>query len=213
MDGGDSFLAEHEAMVRGIANDLAAENGLKRDVDDLVAFGFEGLLEARRRFDPSRETPFAAFAYYRVRWAILDGVRQMGLVPWNVRRSCQRAALLDACAEQMGEQQPPPDPADGPDAIARTIDAMMSGLAMATLASAAAQETQTDPEAAVISEHERARVRKAVSALPPREARVLWAVYFEELVLDDVGSELRLSRSAVSRIHTRGLDLLREQLQ
>lgn len=84
---------------------------------------------------------------------------------------------------------------------------------MASIAVASADpERGGTPEEHLLSELERRRVRKAVSLLPPREARVVSAVYFEDLALDDLGRELSLSRSAVSRIHTKGLELLREKL-
>lgn len=56
-------------------------------------------------------------------------------------------------------------------------------------------------------------MRKAVGAIGGREARVLEGVYFEDLPLDDLGAELNLSRSGVSRLHTKALGLLREKLE
>ena len=43
--------------------------------EDLVADGYVGLARAARRFDPSLEVPFAAFATPFVRGAIVDSVR------------------------------------------------------------------------------------------------------------------------------------------
>lgn len=47
------------------------------EYDDLVAYGYVGLLEARKRFDPARGVQFHSFAWWRVHGAIVDGMRQM----------------------------------------------------------------------------------------------------------------------------------------
>ena len=47
-----------------------------------------GLLEAASRFDPEAGAHFMTFAYYRVRGAIYDGLRQMG---WLSRSHYKRA--------------------------------------------------------------------------------------------------------------------------
>ena len=69
------LIAQHGKMVHGLANRLRRELCLRGEIDDLIAFGFGGLLEAKRRFDPTRGVRFQTFAYYRVRGAMLDGVR------------------------------------------------------------------------------------------------------------------------------------------
>ena len=78
---GTEFITRHEKMVHGLANRLRRELSLRGDLDDLIAFGFGGLLEARHRFDPGRGVQFQTFAYHRVRGALLDGVRKMSQPP------------------------------------------------------------------------------------------------------------------------------------
>ena len=70
---GTQLIAQHEKMVHGLASRLRRELSLRGELDDLIAFGFGGLLEAQRRFDPGRGVRFRTFAYYRVRGAMLDG--------------------------------------------------------------------------------------------------------------------------------------------
>lgn len=43
--------------------------------DDLVGYGWVGLLEARKRFDATRGIGFKTYAEHRIRGAILDGLR------------------------------------------------------------------------------------------------------------------------------------------
>src|SRR5215204_2093142 len=63
------------------------------DYDDLLSAGREGLLDAARRFEPARGIPFRAYANFRVRGAIIDGVRQMSALS---RRAYERLSALEA---------------------------------------------------------------------------------------------------------------------
>ena len=44
--------------------------------DDLQSYAYVGFLEAKKRFNPSYNVPFSTFARYRIRGAMLDGVRK-----------------------------------------------------------------------------------------------------------------------------------------
>ena len=44
--------------------------------DDLQSYAYIGLLEAQKRFNPSYNVPFSTYARYRVRGAMLDGIRK-----------------------------------------------------------------------------------------------------------------------------------------
>ena len=115
---GTEFITQHEKMVHGLANRLRRELSLRGDLDDLIAFGFGGLLEARHRFDPGRGVRFQTFAYHRVRGAMLDGVRKMSQLP---RRAHER---LQAAAE--------PTPTAAPTALDRAFT-RMSALSAGTV--------------------------------------------------------------------------------
>ena len=103
--GDDDFVREYAVFVRGVANQIKLQLSLECDSDDLVAFGFEGLLQARERFDGSRNVPFKAFAYYRVRGAILDGVRSMAYLPRRAHARMKAALAFDAESEASVEGQ------------------------------------------------------------------------------------------------------------
>ena len=98
---GTQFIEEHEGMVYGLAHRLRRELSLRGEIDDLVAFGFGGLLEAERRFDPARGVRFRTFAYYRVRGAMLDGVRKMAHLPRRAHERHQSEDEVELTAAPM----------------------------------------------------------------------------------------------------------------
>ena len=62
-------------LVEIIARQVARTMGSVVELDDLRSFGREGLLDAARKFDGARGVPFRAYANFRVRGAIIDGIR------------------------------------------------------------------------------------------------------------------------------------------
>src|SRR5262245_17063244 len=71
-------------LVDAIARRIAREIGGAAELDELLSFGREGLLDAARKFDASRGVPFRGYASFRVRGAILDGVRASARLPRRV---------------------------------------------------------------------------------------------------------------------------------
>ena len=56
------------------------------DIDDMVAWGTDGLFHAIDRFDPTLENKFETFAIHRIKGSILDNIRQVDWVPRLVRQ-------------------------------------------------------------------------------------------------------------------------------
>lgn len=72
----DHLVKDHLWLVEMIANALRGlpiAGGVS--FQDLVAYGSTGLVEAAERFDSSKAVPFKTFARYRVRGAMIDGIR------------------------------------------------------------------------------------------------------------------------------------------
>ena len=66
--------------VRSLAATVRKQFRAALEMEDLVAFGQIGLLEASERFDPRVGANFLTFAHYRIKGAIFDGLRKMGVL-------------------------------------------------------------------------------------------------------------------------------------
>jgi RNA polymerase sigma factor for flagellar operon FliA len=213
----DRFVEEHRGMVRKIALRVRSELDLTCELDDLIAFGYGGLVEARGRFDPTRGVQFTTFAHYRVRGAILDGVRKMAYLPRRIHQKRRAAEALDWAIETEGEKRAtsPEARADVEATLAAVDDVLGKITATFMLAAVGQDETESHdtPEHALIGATERQRLRSALEVLPERELIVVRGMYFEGRNLDDIGAELGISKSWACRIHTRALGLLRDALE
>ncbi len=200
MQTADAFIAQHEKMVHGLAARLRRELSLHGDLDDLVAFGFGGLLEAHHRFDPARGVRFQTFAYHRVRGAMLDGVRKMSFLP---RRAHER----------LRESAEPPTAL--PKAASSPLDKVFARVSagLMTAGPLHGSHGEQSPEAALLQNESVARLLGALAGLPDRQRTLLRGHYFEGRSLDDIARELGISKSWASRLHTSALRSLRGSLK
>ncbi|GIQ62434.1 hypothetical protein PACILC2_10020 [Paenibacillus cisolokensis] len=71
-------------------------SGLPQNVskDDLTSNGVMGLIDAIEKFDYRRGLQFETYASWRIRGAIIDGLRQGDWVPRSVREKRRRSKRL-----------------------------------------------------------------------------------------------------------------------
>ncbi|MCA9529785.1 MAG: sigma-70 family RNA polymerase sigma factor, partial [Myxococcales bacterium] len=214
----DAFAREYRALVMSIATKVHEQVRFAGDREELEALGFKGLVEARSRFDPTRGVQFNTFAYYRIRGAIMDGVRSMSALPPSVYHRIRLAEAQDRVGEQVVEARASRQAASpygrvvGGDAL-RALEAGLGRLATAFVVGAATATGPEDgPDERLIAAEQAKRVRALVTTLPERERVVLEGHYFEGRRLEDIGAELGISKSWASRLHSRALDRLRVEL-
>jgi RNA polymerase sigma factor for flagellar operon FliA len=213
-------------LVDAIARKIWREIGASLELEELQSFGREGLLDATRRFDASRGVPFRGYASFRVRGAILDGVRASARLP---RRTHERLRALGsanlvsegAAEDAFGSQAPGAGPSEAERALTDHLAAMATAMAVGLLSTTVFGDegdrvpvaTEADPEAALGHAQLMKIVTEAVDALPENEAVLVRRHYLEGERFDHVAKELGLSKSWASRLHTRAIKRLTEALR
>jgi RNA polymerase sigma factor for flagellar operon FliA len=212
------FIRQYDSFVRAIVKHTRAQLGLDGDAEDLVAYAYEGLLEARRRYDPARGVQFKSFAYYRVRGALLDGVRRMAYLPRRAYARLKAAEAVDLEGEPLSEAHAATASGDAGVAVEtslRALDGVLGRVAAAYCTAAAADEQEQlprDPERKLIAEEQRVLVLRALETLPEQERHLVRGHYIDGRNFDELAKELGLSKSWASRLHSRALGRLREAL-
>jgi RNA polymerase sigma factor for flagellar operon FliA len=205
----EELVREYDALVRGRARNIARELNLMHALDDLVAYGFAGLLEAKGRFDPTEGTPFHGFAYRRVGGAIREGAEKFQGVSRRMWAKVEDAAdaiaeLKGAEMQALGEEHTLRELTDGLDSV--------FGQVIGTMIVGQLAEEQRTPETALMSELQRVRVREAIGQLRRKPREVIEAIYFSDTRYDDIGAKLGIKKSAVAIRHRKAIEALRELL-
>jgi RNA polymerase sigma factor for flagellar operon FliA len=216
-------------LVRLVAGRMA--HGLPRhaDVDSLAQDGFLGLIEAIRRFDAGRGLKFETYAGHRIRWAILDAIRERDSVPRLLRqrqRAC--AAATAALRERLG-REPAEDELREALGLSPGEFTAFRRDAQAARTVALDRPAYTDDAARTVTEGElladgreeppwtravRSELREfLLRGLVPRERLVLLLYYVEGLSMREIGMMLEMSEPNVSVIHGAVVERLFERLR
>jgi RNA polymerase sigma factor for flagellar operon FliA len=181
--------------------------------EELVSYGTLGMIEARKRFDPSRGIPFHAFAHYRVRGAIFDGLREMSWMHPNAYKRLRARERTDLYMETLAESAYGNPTRQVATQLIGEVAADMSVVYLTTEAAAAAREAK--PEAATMPGEavcDLARVLRAAEKLTEQERLLLRKLYVEDVSLSEAGKVLGLSRSWLCRLHAATIRKLRQGL-
>jgi RNA polymerase sigma factor FliA len=74
----DELIENHRFYARNMAIEIKKSLPSYIELDELIACGELGLVEAAESYDPNRGIKFITYAHYRIRGAIYDGLRKHG---------------------------------------------------------------------------------------------------------------------------------------
>jgi RNA polymerase sigma factor FliA len=214
------------SQVDVIAKALHRQLGGRVMFDELVSFGREGLLDAARSFDTGVGVPFLRWASYRIRGAMLDGVRTASMLPRSIYERIRAMEAGQRIAEQASEDGSAQSAASAEEADARLgtyLASIATAVAMGLLAThpyihgeerLEESPDQAPPADEVLAETEMlAAVREAMETLPDQERHLVQRHYFDDVQLDEAAHEIGLSKSWGSRLHGRALESITRYLK
>jgi RNA polymerase sigma factor for flagellar operon FliA len=210
-----TILEQYGSMVERLARRLILRTGLRSAYDDLWSAGAIGLIEAGRRFDPSRGASFATFAEHRVRGAMLDELRRLDHLPRRLRNRTDdlvktrkklagdlgREATVEEVANELGV-----DVEEASDMAALLEPPLPLDSILPTLAGSEATD------ATVLRAEAVRRLTEAVEKLPERLRLVLSLHYIEDLTYREIAGILKVSEPRVCQLHTEAIGQLRKLL-
>ncbi|HET9953600.1 MAG TPA: sigma-70 family RNA polymerase sigma factor [Polyangiaceae bacterium] len=217
-------LFEHSLeLVEATAKQLGKLIGPSVELEELRSLGRLGLLEAAQRYDESRDVPFRVFAKYRVRGAIIDGLRRMATLPRRVHRrllALQFANQVSGSSIQLMHGPDGKSAAEADQLVSRHLAAMAAAMADGLLAKTGQEDGEpvavcsaANPEEAYERHELWDSVRRAISELPAVEATLLARHYLHGEHFEHVAADLGMSKSWASRLHARAVSRLSRRLR
>ena len=210
----EELVEAYSGLVYSITNKLRRKLNMRISSEDLEAYGFQGLMMAYDRFDPSAGTEFASFAYHRIRGAILDGCRTEGWVSRHDFRRARALSGINEFTESAGEEFAA---APAPRTLSESIGRVSGMVATATTIVMVEDNEDvfvaepTQGEALQLSQ-DKALLKEGMRKLSDQEREVLVRFYFKEQSMKEIGQHFGHTKSWVSRIHTRALETIRDHI-
>lgn len=239
----DDWLKSHDDQV---ANDLIANymylvnfhveriaSHLPQSVskDDLKSFGLMGLYDAITKFESSRNLKFDTYASFRVRGAIMDGLRKEDWLPRSIREKTKKVEQTAQQLEQKLQRKPTSDEIGKKLGMStsevETIvkDSLFSNILSIEEKPHHIQNDQNegigymipDDEALLPDEHVleneiKEELVKGINDLNKNEQMVISLFYNDELTFTEIGVVLGLTTSRISQIHKKAIFKLRKAL-
>ncbi|WP_394232506.1 FliA/WhiG family RNA polymerase sigma factor [Niallia oryzisoli] len=198
--------------------------------DDLTSLGMLGLYDALEKFDPTRDLKFDTYASFRVRGAILDGLRKED---WLTRSTREKAKKLDAVIERLEQKYlrrvTEEEIAKELNIPIEEVYATMNEQFFANVLSIDEQPDETDdksiasfiikdergenPEETLLKNEAIDEIAAIISTFNEKEQLVISLFYKDELTLTEIGQVLGLSTSRISQIHSKCIYKLRQSLE
>ena len=200
------LIESHIPYSHAIAAELLARFPTfvdRRDVESAAEFG---LVQAANAYDPNRNIAFTTFAYYRIRGAIFDLLRQ----------TARSNRFLEAANEFMVDQtNAPVSDAPSYDAVKNIATGVVASyfLSLDSLPQEPQSLDSDAPDTVLLQQEQKQIIRDELKHLPEKNRQVLEMYYFEDMTLEDIGKKLQLSKSWVSRMHAKGIELLRPAIE
>lgn len=175
-----TLVLEHSALVKSVALRLMRRLPQHVELNDLIGAGTLGLVDAARRFDPSKGVPFGAFVRRRIQGAMLDELRSGDWIPRAERRALRE------------------------DGVAVRVQVPLDQSVWNTMI----DPEESIYERLVRLETAR-RALTGFSQLSRMERRIVIDSYHHGVYLKEIGRHLGLSESRVSQLRTHAVEILR----
>jgi RNA polymerase sigma factor for flagellar operon FliA len=220
----------HLPLVKHIVFQVAVHFPRHVDRDELARAGAVGLVEAARRYDPSRGVPFERYVAQRIRGAILDAVRAADWAPRSVRNLARRLELTEQrLASELGRVPSSMEVAEALDLDPREL-ARLQGRIFRSVVLALEHEVHSeveegltlvdvlsDPAALEPSEELEHRellayLRDAVTLLPERHRLVVVGYFLEGRTSHELADFLGVTESRISQLRSESLEMLRDAI-
>jgi len=225
------LILAHLPLVKYLAGRLAVKLPPFIGQEDLESYGVFGLLEAVEKYNPDLGASFKAYAYSRIRGAMIDEIRKLNWIPRTMWQKIQHLnSTRERLQKELGETATNEALAG---AMGITVSELHKLAGQANLLSLSSlDETVTvadgelmrwgdmiqdpgspDPLDIIEREEGRRLLVEAIDGLPEKDRTVLSLYYQEGLTLKEIGRVLEVSESRVCQLHTRALNRLRNKLE
>ena len=227
-DAGDVLIKKYKPLVSYHVQRIAV--GLPKNVsrDDLVSLGMMGLFDALNKFDINRDLKFDTYASFRVRGAIIDGLRKEDWLPRSAREKAKKLdAQIESLEQKLMRHATPEELAIHMNVPVEEIYQTFHEHFFSNVLSINEQLDQEEgegkafvirddhsktPEQQIVHSELLIDLADNIQRLNEKEQLVISLFYTEEMTLTEIGEMLELSTSRISQIHSKALFKLRKLL-
>ena len=228
----NQLLVELLPQVRYIARRIHDRLPSHVPFEDVYHTGVLGLIDAFKKFDPRKKVQIQSYMKFRIRGAILDGLRELDWSPRELRKNARQIERVEqGLRAQLGRHPSETEIAAGMGVSLVHLQHLVGelrGLDLSSLQDVVstsedgveqelsgrlAAPREEDPYHQCAKTEKKNRLARAIERLPEKECQVLALYYYEELTMKEIGRVMSVGESRVSQIHSLAMLRLRSLLR
>ncbi|TKV07880.1 RNA polymerase sigma factor FliA [Citrobacter sp. wls619] len=218
---------KHHNIVRQEALQLHKRLPANVELDDLIQAGSMGFLSAVESFDPKKGVKLNVWIAQRVKWALLDELRERDWVPRRVRTDMREiVSVIQQIEQEQGREASEADIAqrmgvslqefqrmlaDNNNSQIYSMDELQENFADSWENNGEENEN-LNPLHDTIRENLIGNIAVFIGMMPEREQRILQLYYQEDLNMKEIALILGVSETRVSQIHSLAIKRLRSRI-
>jgi RNA polymerase sigma factor for flagellar operon FliA len=217
-DKKDEFVNLIKTIAAGIFSGGNLPPGM--EFDDLVSYGWEGLVKAWKNFNNDKGAIFRTYATYRIRGEILDNIRK----EWKTKnpgysKRVDKEKVKERIMELARDMAEDPEENSDPDNSlyqALNSSAIIYLLSLENIENISTVLQRQDVGDEIIGRIERSNERinlhDSIQKLTIEEQQLLKLYYYENKNQMEIAKVMQMSKSKVSRLHMKVLDKLKRNV-
>ena len=220
--------SKYHYLVRQEALRLHKRLPASVELDDLIQAGSIGFLSAVDSFDPKKGVTLTAWITQRVKWALLDELRESDWVPRRVRTHTREiVALIQQIEQEKGGEATEAEIAERMGVSLQEFQQMLADNNASQMYSvdelqenyADSWETsdeeneQLNPLNDAVRQNLMERITEHIQVIPEREQVLLQLYYLQDLNMKEIGLVLGITETRVSQLHSLAVKRLRSRME
>lgn len=219
--------SKYHYLVRQEALRLHKRLPASVELDDLIQAGSLGFLSAIESFDPKKGVTLTAWIAQRVKWAMLDELRENDWVPRRVRTHTREiVALIQQIEQEKGGEATEAEIAERMGVSLQEFQQMLADNSSSQMYSVdelqenyADSWEMNDEENALLNPLNDAvkqnlieKITEHIAFIPEREQVLLQLYYLQDLNMKEIGLVLGITETRVSQLHSLAVKRLRSRM-
>lgn len=231
MDAANELIEKYMYLVSFHVERIASHLPNSVMKSDVKSFALMGLYDALKKFDPTRDFKFDTYASFRIKGAIIDGLRREDWLPRSLREKTKKVEKIAHQLEQKNQQIPSAaEIARHAGMTVKEVESAMCDSLFANVLSieekpsdpkmklkegigySIPDEKSLAPEEQILNNELKEELIEGIKKLNKNEQLVISLFYHDELTLTEIGEVLGLTTSRISQIHKKSILKLRHSL-
>jgi RNA polymerase sigma factor FliA len=214
---------EYYELIKTIVAGIFSAGNLppSLEFEDLVSFGWEGLVKAWKNYNNEKGALFKTYATYRIRGEVLDNIRK----EWKAKnpgynKNADKEKIKERIMEIANDMIDNPDNQESAEAILyQTLNssAIIYLLSIENIENVSSTLQVEDVGDEIISRMERSNEKinlfDSIEKLSLEEKQLVKLYYYENKNQRDIAKILNMSKSKVSRLHMKIIEKLKRSFK